>query len=52
MSDKYIIIPQVNLATIINKKNKVFCTELFRNIDFGIFDNKFNIKIYNKQNIR
>lgn len=45
LNDKYIIIPQLNLATIINKKNKTYCNELFRNIDFAIFDKKFNIKL-------
>ena len=42
-SDKYIIMPQVNLASII-EKNKNYPTqyqnELFRNVDFGIFDKK------------
>lgn len=40
-SQKYLVLPQVNLATIINK-TKDFPTqyqnELNRNIDFGIFD--------------
>ena len=45
LNHKYIIIPQVNLATIVNKKKKSYCNELFRNIDFGIFDKKFNIKL-------
>lgn len=45
LNDKYMIIPQINLATIINKKNKIYCNELFRNIDFAIFDKKFNIKL-------
>ena len=45
LNDKYIIIPQINLATIINKKNKIYCNELFRNIDFAIFDKNFNIKL-------
>lgn len=32
------IVPQVNLASIINKvSDSKFNTELFRNIDFGIF---------------
>lgn len=35
LNHKYIIIPQVNLATIVNKKKKSYCNELFRNIDFG-----------------
>ena len=40
-SQDYIIMPQVNLASIINKnKNfpKQYQTELYRNIDFGLFD--------------
>lgn len=40
-NDKYIVMPQVNLASIITK-NKDFPAqyqnELFRNIDFGLFD--------------
>ena len=44
LDDKYIIIPQVNLASIINKvSNQKYNTELFRNIDFGIFDKDFNL---------
>ena len=35
LESNYIIIPQVNLASIIHKKNAKYCTELFRNIDFG-----------------
>lgn len=46
LENKYIIWPQINLAAVINKKNdynysnnyRKFQTELFRNIDFGIFD--------------
>lgn len=35
----YKVIPQVNLATIINKDSKYkYQTELYRNIDFAIFD--------------
>lgn len=45
INNKYILIPQINLATIINKKNNIYCNELFRNIDFAIFDKKFNIKL-------
>lgn len=38
LAQDYFIIPQVNLATIIEKKSNIpFHTELFRNIDFGIF---------------
>lgn len=39
LSNEYLIVPQVNLASIIEKKSNIrFHTELFRNIDFGIFD--------------
>lgn len=41
----YIIIPQVNLAAIIEKTDAKFRTDLFRNIDFGIFDQKLNLKL-------
>lgn len=43
--DNYYIYPQINLASIINKKSntKYFAGELFRNIDFGIFDSDFNV---------
>ncbi len=34
----YIILPQVNLASIIDKQGEGFRNELFRNVDFGIFD--------------
>lgn len=40
-AEKYIVVPQVNLASIINKEKKYvseYQNELFRNIDFGIFD--------------
>lgn len=37
----YRIVPQTNLATIIEKDNKGFNNELFRNIDFAIFDEDF-----------
>ncbi len=39
LSEEYLIIPQINLAVIIEKKSNIpYHTELFRNIDFGIFD--------------
>ncbi len=39
LNNEYIVIPQVNLASIIEKRSNVrFHNELFRNIDFGIFD--------------
>ena len=34
----YRVIPQVNLATIIKKNNGGYINELFKNIDFAIFD--------------
>ena len=41
---KYIIVPQVNLAAIINKEEyHKYQNELNRNLDFGIFDQDFNI---------
>ena len=44
-TSKYIIQPQVNLASIINCKDfRKYHSELFRNIDFGIFDYNYNIK--------
>lgn len=39
--ENYKIIPQINLATIIEKDKRGFQAELFRNIDFGIFDKNF-----------
>lgn len=42
LEPKYKIIPQVNLATIIQKvRNNKYINELFRNIDFAIFSNDF-----------
>lgn len=39
---EYIIQPQINLASIIDKKSDDrFRNELFRNIDFGIFDQNY-----------
>lgn len=40
----YKVIPQVNLASIIHKSSNVrYNTELFRNIDFGIFNSRFEL---------
>lgn len=40
----YKVIPQVNLACIIHKdSNYRYRNELFRNIDFGIFDSNFQV---------
>lgn len=39
LGDEYKIIPQINLASIIKKKNNdYYYNDLFRNIDFAIFD--------------
>ena len=40
---KYIIIPQVNLAAIIDKAKSKYHNELFRNIDFGIFSKEYEL---------
>lgn len=40
LENEYKVIPQVNLASIIKKKtNNKYYNDLFRNIDFAIFDN-------------
>lgn len=41
LNNEYNIIPQINLATIVQKRNKGFINELFKNIDFAIFDKEF-----------
>lgn len=42
----YILQPQINLATIIEKTdNSRYANELFRNIDFGIFDTYGNVLV-------
>lgn len=41
LADKYLIYPQINLATVINKDSGGFRNELFRNLDFCIFDYNF-----------
>ena len=38
LGDRYIVLPQVNLASVIDKEDQGFRTELFRNVDFGVFD--------------
>lgn len=43
LEQQYKIVPQVNLATIIEKiADTRYQTELFRNIDYGIFTNDFS----------
>ena len=37
----YRVLPQINLASVIDKVGEGFRTELFRNVDFGIFDDAF-----------
>ncbi len=40
LEPEYKVIPQVNLASIVSKENNNrYYTDLFRNIDFAIFDN-------------
>ena len=40
----YIVHPQINLATIVHKKsNQKYNSELFRNIDFAIFNNNYEL---------
>lgn len=36
--DEYLILPQINLASVIDKVGEGYRTELFRNVDFGVFD--------------
>ena len=53
--EKYgiIIVPQVNLATIIKKAEySRYNNELFRNIDFGLFNKDYNIKLLIELNDR
>lgn len=38
---EYKIVPQVNLATVVRKISKGYINELFKNIDFAIFDNNY-----------
>lgn len=38
LEDKYIIMPQINLASFVQKtRNSKYNNELFKNIDFAIF---------------
>ena len=46
--NKYLIVPQVNLASFVNKEKQYeneYQNELFRNIDFGIFDKNTTLPI-------
>ena len=42
LKDRYILLPQINLATVLQKvSGSSYQTELYRNIDFGIFNKNF-----------
>lgn len=41
LNGQYLLLPQINLATVITKKGEGGRTELFRNADFGIFTKDF-----------
>lgn len=41
LGGKYLLLPQINLATVITKIGEGGRTELFRNADFGIFTHNF-----------
>ncbi len=41
LENEYKIIPQLNIGTIVEKQNKGYRNELFKNIDFAIFSNDF-----------
>lgn len=41
LNGQYLLLPQINLATVITKKGEGGRTELFRNADFGIFTKSF-----------
>ncbi len=45
LEPQYIVLPQINLASIINKKNnfRTYQNELYRNIDFCIFDQNLEV---------
>lgn len=42
----YTVQPQVNLASVVNKESQSrYRNELFRNIDFGIFDRDYRLRV-------
>ena len=44
LEPQYKVIPQINLSTVINKTNNTkYHSELYRNIDYGIFTNDFQL---------
>lgn len=54
--DRYVVLPQINLASVINKDSQGFRSELFRNIDFGVFDHDYTplvlIEINDRSHLR
>lgn len=42
LESEYKIVPQLNLGTIVEKQNKGYRNELFKNIDFAIFNKNFS----------
>ena len=57
VGEKYFLFPQINLASIVDKKSDTNSrTDLFRNIDFGVFDYNFKpillIEINDNSHIR
>ena len=46
VGQKYIVQPQINLASVVNKDAySRYRNELFRNVDFGIFDKNYRLKV-------
>ena len=46
LPDGYLVQPQINLASVIDKETQsAYRNELFRNIDFGVFDSDYNLKL-------
>lgn len=41
-TERYSIVPQLNLATVIDKVDDSFRNELFRNVDFAIFNKDYS----------
>ena len=52
LENDYIIIPQLNLATVVHKVGAKYCSELFRNIDFAIFDKDYHLLLLIELNDR
>ena len=46
ITPEYIVQPQINLASVIDKTSHTkYRTELFRNVDFGIFDKNYRLLV-------